>query len=943
MASAVENHCTVLISKRAEEFSRPEELQARLENEDASEKAEALKEIILLTMHGQPQPRLRMSVIKYCINTRDHFLKKLLLVYWEVVEKTGSDGKLLPEMILVCNAIRNDLQHPNEYIRGITLRFLCKIKHQEILESLVPVIIDCLSHRHSYVRKNAVLTMFEIFKNFPHLLPDAPERVEEFLHEEPNAAAKRNAFLMLFHCDQQRAIRYLVTVIDQISTQSDSFQMVFLELARKVCRATPKLKPYYLRAIFNLLNSNSNTVAYEAANSILTLSSAPTAVRSALATLCQLLSIESDNNVKLIILNRITELRERHEKYLQEMIMDILRVLSSPNIDIRRNVLETCLKLVSLRNIEDVVKFLKKEIVRSEISDELASGEYKKILVQAIYECAVKFPHVASNVVHLLMNFIGDANSSSALDVVYFIREILHEYANLRGEILSRLFQTFAEGKTARVFSALLWIFGEFAEDSKSIQKAMETILSSIGDLPLVKAMMQQPQSKLQDVSGEVSLKQEFVSKTVILADGTYAQQTAVESSDHVPIPGEPDDIVSLRSVLLEGNFFLAVAVSNTLTKLSLRFSILTDITAEQVNAFIGRSIFVMVSMLRLGEAQHMDMESSARIHTCIQALMKPDAMRDVFLSGSKSAFDKMLTARKLKSKNISSPDEFKIIAHADDLLQFRQLKDRGDPSDLDFEDDDMDLIKAVGVSSEENDFSSRLGRIHQLTGFSDPIYAEACVTVHEFDIVLDILLLNQTNDTLQNVSLELSTSGDLKLVERPQGYSIAAKSFRSIQTNIKVSSTDSGIIFGNIAYDQKGSSSSNFVVLNSVHMDIVDYISPATCDEAEFRQMWAEFEWENKVVVKTDILTLSAYMDHLIKITNMKCLTSAQALGDGSGFLAANLYTKSLFGEDALLNVCIEKGKDGGINGHIRIRSKTQGIALSLGEKITAKQRKLE
>lgn len=56
--------------------------------------------------------------------------------------------------------------------------------------------------------------------------------------------------------------------------------------------------------------------------------------------------------------------------------------------------------------------------------------------------------------------------------------------------------------------------------------------------------------------------------------------------------------------------------------------------------------------------------------------------------------------------------------------------------------------------------------------------------------------------------------------------------------------------------------------------------------------------------------------------------------------FLAANLYAKSIFGEDALMNVSVEKQKNGKIAGYIRIRSKTQGIALSLGEKITAKQR---
>ena len=50
--------------------------------------------------------------------------------------------------------------------------------------------------------------------------------------------------------------------------------------------------------------------------------------------------------------------------------------------------------------------------------------------------------------------------------------------------------------------------------------------------------------------------------------------------------------------------------------------------------------------------------------------------------------------------------------------------------------------------------------QVTQLTGFSDPVYAEAYVNVNQFDIVLDVLIVNQTNDTLQNLTLELATLG---------------------------------------------------------------------------------------------------------------------------------------------------------------------------------------
>ncbi len=137
------------------------------------------------------------------------------------------------------------------------------------------------------------------------------------------------------------------------------------------------------------------------------------------------------------------------------------------------------------------------------------------------------------------------------------------------------------------------------------------------------------------------------------------------------------------------------------------------------------------------------------------------------------------------------------------------------------------------------------------MTGFSDPVYAEAYVNVNQYDIVLDVLVVNQTSDTLQNCTLELATLGDLKLVEKPQPMLLGPMDFCSIKANVKVTSTENGIIFGNIVYDCGGiSSDRNVVVLNDIHIDIMDYIVPAACTETEFRQMWAEFEWENKVIL---------------------------------------------------------------------------------------------
>ena len=49
------------------------------------------------------------------------------------------------------------------------------------------------------------------------------------------------------------------------------------------------------------------------------------------------------------------------------------------------------------------------------------------------------------------------------------------------------------------------------------------------------------------------------------------------------------------------------------------------------------------------------------------------------------------------------------------------------------------------------------------------------------------------------------------------------------------------------------------------------DYIRPARCSDVEFRQMWSEFEWENKVTISAPGDDVDAYLATLLKTTNME------------------------------------------------------------------------
>ncbi len=272
--------------------------------------------------------------------------------------------------------------------------------------------------------------------------------------------------------------------------------------------------------------------------------------------------------------------------------MDVLRVLSSPNLDIRKKTLDIAMELITARNIDEVrrrgagsstarhtrctgtqqlqhaaaparsssstqqlqhaaaparsssstqqlqhaapaappaqvVMMLKKEIVKTQNKDLEKGPEYRQMLVAAIHSCAVKFPDVAASVIHLLMDFLGDANTASALDVVFFVREIMETHAKLRPTVLERLRDTFyqircggrqgrparAAGarhrrsgaavaaalgaaatigalcparRSSRVCSCALWILGEYSQDAEQIDASIDIIKQGMGPMPLL-------------------------------------------------------------------------------------------------------------------------------------------------------------------------------------------------------------------------------------------------------------------------------------------------------------------------------------------------------------------------------------------------------------------------------------------------------------------------
>ena len=719
-------------------------------------KIETLKKVIQLMLNGERLPGLLMTIIRFVLPLQNHTIKKLLLIYWEIVPKVSADGKLLQEMILVCDAYRKDLQHPNEFLRGSTLRFLCKLKEPELLEPLMPAIQACLDHRHSYVRRNAVLAIFTIYKNFEWLVPDGPELIANFLDTQQDMSCKRNAFLMLLHADQERALNYLASCLDQVHNFGDILQLVIVELIYKVCHTNPAERSRFIRCIYNLLNSNSNAVRYEAAGTLVTLSTAPTAIKAAVSCYIELVIKEADNNVKLIVLDRLIALKdnEHMERVMQDLVMDILRILASTDIEVRRKTLTLAMELVSSRNIEEMVLVLKKEVAKTHNIEHEDTGKYRQLLVRTLHSCSIKFPDVAPAVIPALTEFLSDTNELASADVLIFIREAIEKFPTLRPLIVEKLLEAFPLIKSTKIHRSAMWILGEYAASAKEVIEVFDVIQQTLGEVPIV----EMEQKKLNTENNSDSDHQNgpgvpsVTTTTKITSDGTYATQSAFS----VPVAPKKENRPPLRQYLMDGDFFIGTTLAATLTKLVLKYFDWEDKEIER-NRVCTTAMLIMSSIMHLGKSgfpkKQITNDDLDRIFLCVKTLSErtPEIV-ELFKSACREALAGMLTAQteeELQEKKSKKKQAAKV--QADDPIAFTQLAtNRNDQQGENLFESSLNQALAGTKSSSMSDVavpSSKLNKITQLTGFSDPVYAEAYVTVNQFDILIDVLIVNQTSE----------------------------------------------------------------------------------------------------------------------------------------------------------------------------------------------------
>lgn len=111
---------------------------------------------------------------------------------------------------------------------------------------------------------------------------------------------------------------------------------------------------------------------------------------------------------------------------------------------------------------------------------------------------------------------------------------MVEKFPDLRPTITEKLVQTFGEIKSGKVYRGALWIVGEYCSSAPEIQAVFQELRKVLGEIPILAS----EQRLLDEAGGDEDedkskdeAKETKTTKPRILADGTYATESAYTSS----------------------------------------------------------------------------------------------------------------------------------------------------------------------------------------------------------------------------------------------------------------------------------------------------------------------------------------------------------------------------------------------------------------------------
>ena len=630
-----EKPCYIYIDQ--EPLTSYREVTKKISSKDIKEKEEALKTILGSMVNDDNYPQdLMINAIHHLTIVDDIRIKKLLFLFWEIVEKTNKDGKIKEEFILVCNTLRKDLDSPNEYIRGRTLRLLTKLPMPEILENLKSAVFENLNHNHPYVKSNALMCTMSFINNFgSDCVPDSmPDQLKDIILKDNDTATRRNAYLVLSKIAPMESLELTQEIMEnnEISELGDLFALCIAENLKKLCKSFPNKTSIFINLLLELSVHKSHSVLFEISSILLEVSSSPNIVSTAVNILCSLLHEERDNNTLVIILKKLIGIKNKHKEILQEQILTFATLINLNYAkELRKIAFQLINELVTEANITQVFdKFIETFTQLNAVNENENTIELKNMISKCIILNIKKYPNIDKNYPLFLLgkSIFSKKDNVYLYSQISFIRELFDLYSNVEDEksklitkeMLNKIIHSFEDIDTYEIMQICIWVLSNYSNDLETLKNVFDLIMKNLGDLNFEYSSSSILLQDNEKESEEKSQKK-TITKTVILADGTYGTITEVVDAKEV---NKNKDSKYLRKFLLESNFYFSANLVSALTNIIFKMKKYEDF--DKYKIYFYNTVNIICSILKMNSDKiFKDPDNINHIQTCLKFLLSND------------------------------------------------------------------------------------------------------------------------------------------------------------------------------------------------------------------------------------------------------------------------------------------------------------------------------
>lgn len=213
----------------------------------------------------------------------------------------------------------------------------------------------------------------------------------------------------------------------------------------------PRDKSKYLKLLVALSNHKSHSVSFEIANSLIQLSSHPNIIKTAINLFTNLLVEQSENNIRVIILKKLMELKHKYKEILEEQVLYYTRIInSSCTNELRKLIFEMIGELITESNINSVIEILISDFNKlKHLQENEQLTEYKNLVLNSIFNYIMKFPNIKQEFPLFLIEkcLLYDSKNTFIDEQLAIIKETVFLYSSkLHKEMLEKILLNF-EGK----------------------------------------------------------------------------------------------------------------------------------------------------------------------------------------------------------------------------------------------------------------------------------------------------------------------------------------------------------------------------------------------------------------------------------------------------------------------------------------------------------------